>query len=141
LRRVAVVASAVLAALIATGCASADHTWRGEFTARLEGASAVVEEVREELRSHSPEELLTTFERMGEALSFKAELVKKLKPPAGCEAVQVRGKSAVTGAANLVGGYIKDFGPDPGGRFPVALEEQLALLEKGEREAAHCETG
>jgi hypothetical protein len=39
----------LLAALIGvTACASTDHSWRGEFDARLEGASAAIKETSAE---------------------------------------------------------------------------------------------
>jgi hypothetical protein len=124
------------------GCASADHTWRGEFDARLEGAAGTVEEALEEASPHmtAPDEFFK-FVPPGETLFFKSELIEKLDPPPGCEAVQVKGKAAVYGAAELLGGAFKNLTPMLERRFPAILEEELALFEKREREAANCGTG
>jgi outer membrane murein-binding lipoprotein Lpp len=49
-------AAAVVGALLVAGCAGTEnHTWQSEFTERLEGASAAIEEKLGELRSTSSE--------------------------------------------------------------------------------------
>jgi hypothetical protein len=124
------------------GCASADHTWRGEFDARLEGAAATVEEAREEWHPHmTPDEYATTYWPLGRTLFFKSELIKALDPPPGCEALQVKGKAAVYGAGSLLAGLFKNLTPFLERHVPTILEETLALFEKREREAENCSTG
>jgi hypothetical protein len=50
--------AALIVALLVAGCAGTEnHTWQGEFTERLEGASAAVEEKLPELQSTSEIEL------------------------------------------------------------------------------------
>jgi hypothetical protein len=126
-------------AIIVAACASADHSWQGEFDARLEGAARTIEGALEEAKpGMSPGEYMTTFGPAGNSLFFKSQLVKELDPPPGCEAVQVKGKAAVYGAAERIGGAFKNLTPRLERNFSATLEEQLALLEKREREAATC---
>jgi hypothetical protein len=130
-----------LAAVIVGGCASADHSWRGEFDARLEGAARIVEEAREDLHPHmAPDEYGTVFWPLGKTLFFKSELVAELDPPKGCEALQIKGKAAVYGAGSLLGSLFANLTPGLERGLPRILEESLALFERREREAATCAT-
>jgi len=141
MRRAGVVVSGIVVALAMAGCASASHTWSGEFTARLEGAAETVEEAREELHPHmSGDEYATMFWPLGSTLFFKSQLVAKLNPPTGCEALQVKGKAAVYGNSSLLGGLFKNLTPGLERDLPHILEDELAKLEKLEREAATCAT-
>ncbi len=129
----------IVLAFVLTACASADHTWRGEFDARLEGAAATVEEARAEVHPHmSPDEYATLFWPLGKTLFFKSELIEHLDPPPGCEAVQVKGKAAVYLAGSLLGSLFENLTPQAERDLPRNLEETLALFEKREREAATC---
>ena len=140
LKRVGILIS--LVAIVVAGCASADHSWRGEFTARLEGAARTVEEALEKTNPQmSPDEYFTTFGPPGETLFFKSQLIKELDPPPGCEALQVKGRAAVSGAAERLAGAFKNLTPMLERNFPAILEEELARLEKLEREARNCATG
>jgi hypothetical protein len=135
-------AAALVVALLVAGCGGADHTWRGEFDARLEGSAAAVEEMLPELQSSSSEiELFRAGMELGRTLQFKDELIAELQPPAGCELVQQKGKAEVFGLASLGGGLFKNMTPELKRRLPATFEEGVEKLEKFEREAAHCETG
>jgi hypothetical protein len=139
MRRAGVVLGLVAVSTVLAGCASADHSWSGEFDARLEGAAATVEEAREEVHPHmSPDEYATIFWPLGSTLFFKSELVAKLNPPTGCEALQVKGKAAVYRASSLLGGLFENLTPGLERDLPHMLEEDLAKLEKLEGEAATC---
>jgi hypothetical protein len=140
LKRAGMLLALIAAALAVSACASEDHTWRGEFDARLEGAAGTLEEAIEEANPRmSPAEYLTTFLRPGERLFFKSQLVKELDPPAGCEAVQVKGGAAVYGAAEQLGSAFKNLTPTLERNFRAILEGELAHMEKLEREAETCE--
>ncbi len=130
----------VAVVVVAAGCASADHSWRGEFDARLEGAAETVEGALAEAHPQmkAPDEYFA-FVPAGESLFFKSQLVKELDPPPGCEALQVKGKAAVYGAAELLGGAFKNLTPTLERNFPAILEEELARFEKLEHEASTCE--
>jgi hypothetical protein len=53
------VAAMVIGALLVAGCGSTEnHTWQGEFTERLEGASAAVEERLPELQPSEGEKTI-----------------------------------------------------------------------------------
>jgi hypothetical protein len=84
------VAVAVVGALLVAGCGGTEnHTWQGEFTERLEGASAAVEERLPELQpSAGREEMFIAGLELGRTLGFKLGLIKELDPPAGCEELQ-----------------------------------------------------
>jgi hypothetical protein len=141
MRRAGVVFSLIATIVALVGCASEDHTWQGEFTARLEGAAAVIEEVREEAHPNMSQEEFFELMPLGGPLFFKAELIKELEPPAGCEAVQVKGKAAVSGAGDLIMGAFENLTPQLERTFSARLEEDIATIEKREREAARCGTG
>src|ERR1700761_6307940 len=102
LKRAGVLVALVAVAFAVAACASADHSWRGEFDARLEGASAAIEERLPELTPHSTEiELLTASQELAHTLAFKDELIEKLDPPGSCEEVQEEGRRTVGGAAQF----------------------------------------
>jgi hypothetical protein len=67
------------------GCAGTErHTWQGEFTERLEGATATVEERLPELQpSAGREKMFIAGLEIGRTIGFKFALVKELDPPAG----------------------------------------------------------
>jgi hypothetical protein len=134
--------ASVAVAIIASGCAGADHTWRGEFDARLEGASAAVERYLPELQSTSSEEgLFLAGMELGRTLWFKTQLITELEPPKGCDLVQQKGKSEVFGLAELAGGLLKNMTPELKRALPRPFEERVEKLDKFQREAAHCATG
>jgi hypothetical protein len=141
MRRVGVVVTLLmlLGASVA-GCASENHTWQGEFDARLEGATGTLEEAIDEANPQmSPGEYFTTFRRPANKLFFKSQLIKNLDPPVGCEALQVKGGAAVYGAAERLGTAFKDLTPMMERDFRAGLEAELARMEKLEREAGSCE--
>ena len=141
MRRAAIVLCFVAAATVVAGCASADHSWQGEFDARLEGAARIVEEAREDVHPHmTPDEYGMLFWPLGETLFFKSELIAELDPPDGCEELQVKGKAAVRFAGSMLGGLFENLTPGAERRLPRNLEEALALFERREREAATCAT-
>jgi hypothetical protein len=141
MRRAGVVLGLVAVVAAISGCASEDHTWQGEFDARLEGASRTVEEAREIWSPQmAPSEYLTVLGPLGQTLFFKSELVKELDPPEGCEALQVKGKAAVYQASQLVGAAFNNMTPQLERYFGRALDETVALLERREREAKTCAT-
>ena len=136
-------ALAVVGTLLVAGCGGGTkhHTWQGEFNERLEGASAAIEEKLGELRSSSSEgEILEAGTRLGQKLEFKAELIEKMSPPGGCEAVQEEGRRKVGGAAEVTYNLYKDLTPTLHRKLPRPLEEEIAGLKSVEREAGHCET-
>jgi hypothetical protein len=134
--------ASVAVAINVSGCAGADHTWRGEFDARLEGASAAVKRYLPELQSTSgEEELFFAGMELGRTLWFKTQLVAALEPPEGCELVQRKGKSEVYGLAELAAGLFKDTTPELKRALPVPFEVGVEKLDKFQREAAHCATG
>jgi hypothetical protein len=127
-------------ALIAAACASEDHSWRGEFDARLEGAAAAIEEETANIDPRSkPDEIIALEDELGRPLEFKSELIGRLHPPAGCEEVQERGRRAVGGTAQLSATLYKNLTPYLQRKLPAPFEEALATLEEIEREAATCE--
>jgi hypothetical protein len=135
-------AAALIVALLAAGCGGGTkhHTWQGEFTERLEGATAAVEERLPELQSTSSEgEILEAVTRLGRKLEFKAELIDKLSPPGGCEAVQEEGVRKVGGAAERIYNLYKNLTPYLHRKLPQPLEEEIQELGSVEREAGHCE--
>jgi hypothetical protein len=112
LKRARIVALPIGVAIVVTACASADHSWRGEFDARLEGASTAIEERLPELRSDSTQsELFTASQDLAHELAFKAELIQKLDPPKGCEQVQEEGRRAVGGIAQFDYELLKNLTP------------------------------
>ena len=89
-------------AIIVAACGGADHSWRGEFDARLEGAVAAIEARLPELRPDSTErELFTASQQLAHELAFKTELIRKLDPPDSCEEVQEAGRRTVEDSYSL----------------------------------------
>src|ERR1700761_1651398 len=129
--------AAVVGALLVAGCAHTEHhTWQGEFTERLEGASTAIEEKLGELRSSSSGgEILEAGVRLGRTLEFKAELINKMSPPGGCEAVQEEGGRKVGGAADFTYNLYKNLTPYLHRKLPRPLEEEIAGLRSVEHEA------
>jgi hypothetical protein len=140
LKRALIPTLAVAAAIVASGCASADHSWRGEFDARLEGVSRVIEEAL--ARTHlgmGDTEIFEIYYRLGETTEFKSELVKELDPPKGCEQVQEKGEHAVGGFPSFAYGVPKNLTPELEHHLPTLLEEAVERLEDFKREAETCE--
>jgi hypothetical protein len=135
-------AAALVVALLIAGCAGTEnHTWQGEFTERLEGASAAIEARLPELQPESSyDELFKAGIRLGQELEFKGELITKLNPPGGCEVVQEGGQRKVTGTAQFTYDLYKNLTPYLHRELSKDLETRIAELEAVEREAAHCES-
>jgi hypothetical protein len=133
-------AAALVVALLVAGCGSTErHTWRGEFTERLEGASAAVEEGRAESQSTSDDdELLRAGLELARTLEFKDELIAGLSPPNGCELVQQKGKADVHVLGVLGSGLGENMTPYLKSHFPAIPKEGVAHLEQLEREATEC---
>jgi hypothetical protein len=139
MRRAMVVSAVLAVGLALVGCASTDHTWQDEFTARLEGTSRSIEEALAEVHPHmSFEEDFETFPPLGETVEFKAELLKELGPPDGCEEVQEKGEHAVGGFVSLTYQVPKNLTPQLERRLPSAIQEAIAELEAIEGEAETC---
>jgi hypothetical protein len=142
MRRVGVGLGLIAVTVVAAGCASVGHTWQDEFTARLEGASGALEEALPEARSGSiGASYLRTFYELGYTLEFKGELIEKLDPPEGCEAVQEKGERAVDGLASFTYDVPKNLTPTLQKNLPGLIEERVAELEELEGEAETCATG
>jgi hypothetical protein len=137
------VAAMVIGALLVAGCGSTEnHTWQGEFTERLEGASAAVEERLPELQpSEGEKTIFIAGLELDRTLGFKDALIKELDPPAGCEEVQQKSMGQVGRLGALGGVLFKDMTPELERRLPRDFEEGVEKLEKLEREAAECATG
>jgi hypothetical protein len=137
------VAVVVVIALLVAGCADTEHhTWQGEFTERLEGATATVEERLPELQpSAGREKMFIAGLEIGRTIGFKFALVKELDPPAGCEELQQKGMGRVGSMAALGGDLFKDMTPELEKTLPAQFEEDIEKIEEFEREAAHCATG
>ncbi|HEX3361573.1 MAG TPA: hypothetical protein VHS74_11330 [Solirubrobacterales bacterium] len=136
-------AAVVVGALLVAGCGGTEnHTWQGEFTERLEGASAAVEERLPELQpSAGREKMFIAGLEIGRTIGFKFALVKELDPPAGCEELQQKGMGMVGRMADLGGDLFKDMTPELERDLPAPFEEDIERIEEFEREAAHCATG
>ena len=135
-----VAAAAILIALLVAGCGGS--TWRREFTERLEGASAAVEERLPELQpSAGRKKMFIAGLELGRTLEFKQRLIKELDPPAGCEELQQKGMGMVGRMAGLGGDLFKDMTPELERDLPAPFEEDIERIEEFEREAAHCPTG
>lgn len=135
-------AAAVVGALLVSGCAGTEHhTWQGEFTERLEGASAAVEARLPELQPSAGRNRMDVAGiELARTLGFKDGLIAELDPPAGCEEVQQKGKSEVFGLAELGGDLFKDMTPELERVLPAPFEEGVEKLEAFEREAEGCAT-
>ncbi len=136
-------AVALIVALLVAGCGSTEnHTWQGEFTERLEGATAAVEDRLPELQPSAGEKkMFITGLEIGRTVGFKFELVKELDPPPGCEELQQKGMGMVGRMADLGGDLFKDMTPELERDLPALFEEDIKRIEEFEPEAAHCATG
>jgi hypothetical protein len=77
MRRAGVVLTVFALGAIASGCASADHSWKGEFDARLEGAGASIEETLAAVGPTAPErEYFRRYPRLAPELHHNAELIE-----------------------------------------------------------------
>jgi hypothetical protein len=133
-------AAALVVALLVAGCAGTkNHTWQGEFTERLEGSAAAVEEKLPELQPSAGEkEMFIAGLDLGRTLVFKHGLIKELDPPAGCEELQQKGMGQVGRLAALGGDLFKDMTPELERSLPTLFEEGIEKLEGFEREATEC---
>jgi hypothetical protein len=133
----------VVGALFVAGCGSTEnHTWQGEFTERLEGATAAVEERLPELQPSAGEKkMFIAGYEIGRTVGFKFALVKELDPPPGCEELQQKGMGMVGQMADLGGDLFKDMTPELERDLPAPFEEDIERIEEFEPEAAHCATG
>jgi hypothetical protein len=136
-------AAALVVALLIAGCGGTEnHTWQGEFTERLEGASAAIEARLPELQpSRGRERMDVAGIELGRTLAFKDSLIKELDPDAGCEELQQKGMGRVSRLGDLGGDLFKDMTPDLEEALPAPFEEGVERLEELARAAAHCETG
>ena len=140
MKRALIAGLAIVAAAIASGCASADHTWRGEFDARLEGAETVVEEAAGELQPSSSEpQVFRAGIELSRKLEFRRESIEELDPPAACEAVQEAGARKVSGFAEKTYDLYKNLTPFLHRRLPRFLKEEIAAIGKIKQEAETCE--
>ena len=142
LKLASIVVPLIAAAILASGCASADHSWRGEFDARLEGASkAIEEEIGEFSPDSSDRQLADAGFVLGGPLEFKSELIRDLDPPKGCEEVQEEGRRKVGGLGAFSYDIFENLTPKLKRELPRPLEEAIAEYKVLEREAANCATG
>jgi hypothetical protein len=142
LKRAATVALVVAATIAVSGCASADHSWRGEFVARLEGASAAMEETLAETRPDMSEiELAETVYPLGRELLFKSELIEKLDPPADCATVQEEGAKRVLSSGLFAAQLLKNLTPYLKRHFPGDVREMIAGLKAVKAKSETCATG
>lgn len=126
-------------ALVAFACGGADHSWRGEFDARLEGAAGAIEASLPELRPGSTErELFAGSQRLAHELAFKSELIGKLNPPDGCEEVQEEGWRTVGGSAQFAYNLLKNLTPDLEEHLRQDLREQVTDLEQIRAKSMTC---
>ena len=140
MKRAGVVCLLLAVAAVVSACASADHTWRGEFDARLEGAAAALEERLPELTPASTEgELFTASQVLAHTLAFKQKLIEKLNPPDGCEEVQEEGDRAVGGIAQFNYVLLKNLTPYLRRHLGGDERERLAKLRKIEAKSKTCE--
>src|SRR5271156_6137171 len=83
----------IAAAILVTGCAGDDHSWRGEFDARLGGSPPAIEGALMAMHPQMTEsEYFETFTPLGKTLLFKASLIDELNPPSGCDKAQQKAK-------------------------------------------------
>jgi hypothetical protein len=126
LKRAGAVLPLVAAALWVAGCASSDHSWRGEFDARLEGAKAAIEERAGQFRPDSTgAELFDAGMELGPRLEFKGELIRAMTPPDGCEGRQEKGRRGVEDIAQLSYSIFKNLTPRLHRSLPGPLEEAI----------------
>ena len=129
------------AALLATACASADHSWRGEFDARLEGAAGSIEESLAAIApGASRVEVSDGYANLGRELSFKGELIEGLVAPPDCAEVQEKGLDHVksSGLVTSEASGLQDYTPAVAKGERVSIENELRILERLERQAETC---
>jgi hypothetical protein len=134
-------AVAVIGALLVAGCGGTEnHTWQGEFTERLEGSRAMVEEAAHELRPSSSEtQVFRAGIELGRKLEFRRDSIEGLDPPAACEAVEEAGAKKLSGLAEKTYDLYKNLTPFLHRRLPRILKEEIAAIGKIEHEAESCE--
>jgi hypothetical protein len=134
-------AAVVEAALLVAGCGGTEnHTWQGEFTERLEGASAAVEEAAGELRLNPDQtQGLDTLIGLGRKLDSERKSVRRLDPPAECEGVQKAGAKELNQLAYETFLHYKNGTPYLLRHLPGTLKEEIAGIGKIEHEAESCE--
>jgi hypothetical protein len=141
LKRAGTVLLLIATTICVAACASSDHSWRGEFDTRLEGASAAIEETTPKWTPGiTTDELLRTSIGLARRLEFKRELIANLDPPEGCEALEEAAVKKVSGLAQHSYDLEKNMTPYLRRRYRADFEGEVAILEELEREAAHCET-
>jgi hypothetical protein len=131
----------VVAALLVAGCGGTEnHTWQGEFTERLERASAAVEEAAGELRLNPDQtQGLDTLIGLGRKLDSERKSVRRLDPPAECEGVQKAGAKELNQLAYETFLHYKNGTPYLLRHLPGTLKEEIAGIGKIEHEAESCE--
>jgi hypothetical protein len=141
MKRAGTVLLLVATTICVTACASTDHSWRGELDARLEGASAAIQETTPKWTpAITYDELLRTSIGLARRLEFKSELIAKLDPPKGCETVEEAATKKVAGLAQRSYVLEKNMTPYLQRHYRGDFAGELAALEELEREAAECET-
>jgi hypothetical protein len=139
LKRAGIVLALIAAALAVSACASQDHSWRGEFDARLEGAATAIEERAPDLTPDSSQrELFTASQSLAHTLAFKYGLIKKLNPPDSCEEVQEAGRREVGMIAQFNYDLLKNLTPYLKEHLRRDVREQVAELRKIEAESKSC---
>ena len=139
MRRAGVVLALLAVTVVAAGCASTGHTWQDEFTARLEGATGAIEEAREGVRTETSDAgYPEIFLPLSRTLAFKAELIERLDPPDGCQAVQEEGQGRVSGFAGGSATLPRSMTPQLEKDLPRILEEEIEALEQLAAEAETC---
>ena len=141
LKRMGILISLVAVAIAVAGCASADHSWRGEFDARLEGARASVEEALGKVGPNATKaEEFQSYTNLGRELEYKGELIEGLDAPRGCTEVQTKGLDHVKSSGHSAS---EVHGPDYPTRLlradRVSLENEVRVLALVDHEAETCE--
>ena len=139
--RLVLACSVLVLALVLVACGGSQHEWEGEFTARLEGASASIEKALEttgagEAKSHD----FVAFTDLSRELEFKGELIERLQAPSGCSSVQEKGLDNVRSFGLGMDGIgdPKNFTPVLFTSARYAMTETIAKLERIAREAETC---
>ncbi len=132
--------SLLMAAIAVSSCAAGtEHSWHGEFTARLEGAAGSIEEALDAMHPDmSGFDYLQIFPKLSERQEFKDALIKELDPPGGCEEVQEKGEQAIKRSGGLSRGLPQNLTPLLVRKLPSLLEEEIAELKTIEGEAKTC---
>jgi hypothetical protein len=140
MRRAGVVLSVFAIAVAATGCASTSgHSWEDEFTARIDGASTVIEEARDAVGAKtSASGWPDVFIPLSRTLTFRSDVIQELGPPDGCEKVQEEGLNTVFRFAGVSYDLPKNMTPQLEHDLPTVFEEELTKLNALTAEAATC---